>query len=187
MSVRFIVTYCLRNLAIVKVNFQSRASPVTRALLRVSRFFRRPKMARAAGRKSSGVPVPFLRRRFQPVTVPPAERVRAWIAQLDADEFQEREAAFQALHSFHTIVEPPLARPSQTNRVSTCGANWNDCSKIWRSKSWAFPPASACGHCVPFACWRPCPGRRPGSTSKSSRTASRKHPRPMPPSLPWSD
>ena len=54
------------------------------------------------------VSLPFLRRRFQPVTVPPAERVRSWIAQLDADEFQEREAAFQALHSFHTIVEPAL-------------------------------------------------------------------------------
>ncbi len=74
-------------------------------------------MARAAGRKSSGVPVPFLRRRFQPVTVPPAERVRAWIAQLDADEFQEREAAFQALHSFHTIVEPPL-RQALANKPS---------------------------------------------------------------------
>jgi WD40 repeat protein len=52
--------------------------------------------------------VPFLSGRLEPVAVPEAKQVRHWIADLDSDDFEIRQAAQQELSRLAERIEPAL-------------------------------------------------------------------------------
>lgn len=63
--------------------------------------------------------VAFLRERLlNPEPVPGAKEIDGWIAQLDSDDFQTRQKAYQSLHGTGVITRPRLERAIKQGALS---------------------------------------------------------------------
>ena len=116
-----------------------------------------------------------------PVSLPSAQRVQALLAQLDADAFAEREAAYQELRSLHIVVEADLRQALGKKPNLNVQRQLERLFEDLEIKDLGIPPGDRLRAAARSGCWRPCRGRRPGSTWNSLREAPRKRLRPRPP------
>ena len=92
--------------------------------------------------------LPFLRQQFPPTATPPPAPSRLCSASWTPMHSRTAKRPTRNYRSSTGLWNPSCARPWAKSRTSTCGVTWNDCSRIWRARTWASHPATACGHCA---------------------------------------